>query len=151
MITPVRVQEEQNTENSKQEKKISPTHRQSDQPAQECVKVENLINKDEEKVDQEKTVPPVIETNEAPVTTSKTEPITAKGTINLEDSAKEVTNVNATVPETTLLAEIISATTTTTILKSTITTNPKTTTTIPTTTQPATTTAVMVTNTGTTA
>ena len=103
-------------QNSKQEKKISPTHRQSDQPAQDCVKVENLINTDEEKVDQEKTVPPVIETNEAPVTTSKTEPITAKGTINLEDSAKEVTNVNATVPETTLSAEIISATTTTTIL-----------------------------------
>ena len=144
MITPVRVQEDQNIQNSKQEKKMSPTHRQSDQLAQDCVKVENLINTEEEKVDQEKTVPET-EANKAPVT-SKTEPIIAAGTINLEDSAEEVTNVKATVPET----QIISTTTTDTIPPTTITNNPTATMTIPTTTQPTTTTAVMVSNQGTT-
>ena len=148
MITPVRVQEDQNTENSKQEKKISPTRRQSDQPAQECVKVENLINTDEEKVDQEKTVP-VTEATKAPVT-MKTEPTIAAEMAKFEDSSKEMSNIKAIVPETTLSAQIISTTTTDTIPPTTITNNPTATMNIPTTTQPTTTTAVMVSNQGTT-
>ena len=147
MITPVRLQEEPKIDNSKQEKTKRSTHRQSDQPAQDYVKVENLINTEEEKVDQEKTVP-VTEVPKAPMT-NKTEPIIAAGTMNLEDSTKEVKDVKATVPKTTLSAQIISTTTTDTIPPTTITTNPTATITIPTTTQPTTTTAGTVSNQGT--
>jgi hypothetical protein len=148
MITPVKVQEDQNVRNSKHVKKISPTHRQSDQPTQDCVKVEHLINTQEEKVDQEKTVP-LTEANKAPIT-SKTDPNIAGVTINLEDSAKEVTDVKATVPETMPSAQIISTTTTDTILPTNVTTNPTATTTIPKPTQPTTITEVTVSNYGTT-
>ena len=147
MITPVKVQEDPNNHNSKQEKKMSPTHKNTDQPAQDCVKVENLINTEEEKVDKEKTVPET-EGNKAPSVTSKTEPIVATETMNLEDSAKEMTNVKARVPETTLSPQIISAATTDKIPPTTITTNLTATTTIPTSTQPAITTAVTVSNQG---
>ena len=108
--------------------------------AQDCVKVENLINTDEEKVDQEKTVP-VTEATKAPVT-MKTEPTIAAEMAKFEDSSKEMSNIKAIVPETTLSAQIISITTTTN-LQPTNTTNPTinntnliTITTIPTTTQP---------------
>ena len=95
--------------------------------AQDCVKVENLINTDEEKVDQEKTVP-VTEATKAPVT-MKTEPTIAAEMAKFEDSTKEMSNIKAIVPETTNLQP--TNTTNPTINN----TNPITITTIPTTTQ----------------
>ena len=123
----MRLQEDPNIDNSKQAKKISPTHRQSDQLAQDCVKVANLINPDKEKVDQEKTVP-VTEATKAPVT-NQTEPIIAAEMANFEDSSKEMSDIKAIVPETTNLQP--TNTTNPTINN----TNPITITTIPTTTQ----------------
>ena len=127
MIILVILQEDPNIDNSKQAKKISPTHRQSDQLAQDCVKVANLINPDKEKVDQEKTVH-VTEATKAPVT-NQTEPIIAAEMANFEDSSKEMSNIKAIVPETTNLQP--TNTTNPTINN----TNPITITTIPTTTQ----------------